>query len=325
MAKKTGKIRSCVIGVGHFGSYHAAKYASLANADLRFLVDTDLSRAKAAAERHGCRAVTDYRAILSEIDAASICVPTAEHYRVAKDCLAAGVHVLLEKPMTADLAQADDLIRLADRRRLVLQIGYLERFALAAAGLDKAIERPLFIECTRLAPFRARSLDVSVVFDLMIHDIDMVLAMTKAPLKAVDAVGAPVLSAFEDIANTRLRFKDGCIANITASRISLKNERKMRIFQANGYISVDFLARKITQIKRPRNTGDTFAAQEALYADTDILKVEIESFLEAIRTRSRPLITGAEGRRALEVAHRIERRLNAHRALLRAQGFSLPT
>jgi predicted dehydrogenase len=232
------------------------------------------------------------------------------------------VHVLVEKPMTADLAQADRLIAESESRGLVLQVGYLERFALAAAGLDKLIDRPLFIECNRLAPFKPRSLDISVVYDLMIHDIDMVLAMNKSPLQSVDAVGAPVLSKLEDIANSRLRFSDGCVANITASRISIKTERKMRIFQADGYLSVDFLARKVNRVKRPMQAGETIQASESSYEQTDTLKAEIESFIAAVRASRKPEITGHDGRRALEVANRIEASLNAHRSLLHDQGFA---
>lgn len=316
------KLRAAVIGVGHFGAYHAEKYASLADAQLVAVADIDAGRAQQIGQRFACPAVTDFRDILKSIDIASVCVPTAQHFDIAMACLEAGVHVLIEKPMTASLPQADQLIAAAEARGLNLQVGYLERFALNAAGLDRLIDRPLFIECNRLAPFKPRSLDISVVYDLMIHDIDMVLAMTQSPLESVDAVGAPVLSKLEDIANTRLRFRDGCVANITASRISVKTERKMRIFQADGYLSVDFLARKVNRVRRLPENGGAFDASESDYAETDTLKAEIESFIASVRANRPPEITGSDGRRAQEVAQRIEESLNAHRLLLQSRGYA---
>lgn len=309
-----GRLRTAVIGVGRFGQHHARKLAALPASDLVAVVDRDPNRAAAVGAELGVPAETDYRELFGRVDAVSVAVPTSAHFEVAHGCLRAGVHVLLEKPMTADLTHADRLIALARRNGLVLQPGYLERFAVAAAGLDRLITRPLFIECHRIAPFQPRGLDISVVYDLMIHDIDTVLALVKAPLIAVDAVGAPVLSGHEDIANTRLRFADGCVANITASRISDKNERKMRVFQPDGYLSIDFLARRVTVIRRA--TAAPFAAAVHDFADEDALKAEIESFLAAVAGTRPPMVTGTDGRRALAAAERIEQSLRGHRAAL---------
>jgi predicted dehydrogenase len=318
-------LRTAVIGVGRFGRFHAQKYAQLPRAELVAVVDADANRAGEVAASLHTEALTDYRQLYGRVDAVSVAVPTAAHFAVARDCLQNGIHVLLEKPMTANLQQADTLIAEAAARRLVLQVGYLERFALIAAGVDGLITRPLFIECSRIAPFQPRSLDVSVVYDVMIHDIDMVLAMVPGRLESVEAVGAPVLSAHEDIANTRLRFADGCVVNITASRISLKSERKMRIFQPDGYLSIDFLARKVSRVRRPAKPGGAFEAQEHQYEDTDVLLAEIASFLAAAAGERPPAISGLEGRRALEAAVAIDESLRAHRARMPDLDFAANT
>jgi predicted dehydrogenase len=298
-------IRTAVIGVGHFGRLHAEKYAGLADARLVAVADADPARAASVAGPLGAEAVTDYRQLLGRVDAVSIAVPTASHFEVARRCLEAGLHCLVEKPITQSLAEADELIRLAGERRLVLQIGHLERFSAARSALEGRIQEPLFIECNRIAPFKPRGTDVSVILDLMIHDIDLILELVKAPMVQLDAVGVPVLGDHEDIANARLVFANGCVANVTASRISFKSERTMRLFQRSGYLRVDFLQHKVTQIRRggPAVEGmPNFLIDEHAFEEHDSLKREIEAFLGAVAGGTPPLVDGAAGRRALETA-----------------------
>ncbi len=315
------QLRTAVIGVGHFGRFHAEKYASLPAARLVGVVDRDQSRAAEVARATGAQAFADHRELFGKVDAVSIVVPTHAHFEVARDCLEAGLHVLIEKPITETLEQADALIALASRRRLVLQVGHLQRFLLQRIGGETLIANPLYIESTRIAPFRPRGTDVGVTLDLMIHDIDLVLACVKAEVVSVDAVGAPVVSSVEDIANTRLRFANGCVANITASRISLKTERKMRIFQRNTYISIDLHNRKLV-VARVGSGKSWFpglppiARTETSFAEGDDLKAEIAGFLDAVASGHEPLVTGEDGRRALETAMKITESLNANLALI---------
>src|SRR5258708_36217551 len=213
-------IRTAVIGVGHFGRLHAEKYAGLSGSKLVAVADENPARAAEIAGAFGVDAVEDYRQLFGRVDAVSIAVPTAQHHPVARSCLEAGLHCLVEKPISESLPQADELIRLARERRLILQVGHLERFSAARAALEGKIQEPLFVECNRIAPFKPRGTDVSVILDLMIHDIDLILELVKAPIVELDAVGVPVLGDHEDIANARLVFANGCVANVTASRIS---------------------------------------------------------------------------------------------------------
>lgn len=303
-------LRTAVIGAGHFGRFHAEKYARSPSSKLIAIVDQDRGRAEEASHRLGTEAQSDYRALFGKVDAVSIAVPTSAHFEVARDCLEHGVHVLVEKPITETLDQADALIALAEQKGLVLQVGHLQRFFLERINVSRFIDRPLYIESTRIAPFKPRGTDVGVTLDLMIHDIDLILAMVKADIVSVDAVGAPVVSSEEDIANTRLRFANGCVATVTASRVSLKTERKMRIFQREAYISIDLHNRKLVSMRK--GTGKSWfpglppiAREEHSFAEGDDLQAEIESFLEACAGEHPPLVTGRDGRRALETAMRI--------------------
>jgi predicted dehydrogenase len=314
-------LRSAVIGCGHFGRYHAEKYARNAAVKLVAVVDSDASRAAETAHKHGARPLGDYRALFGEIDAASIVVPTQAHFEVARACLDAGIHVLVEKPITETLAQADELIRLAAERNRVLQVGHLQRFFLERLNVDGLVRDPLYIESTRIAPFKQRGTDVGVTLDLMIHDIDLILALVRAPVTMVDAVGAPVVSAEEDIANTRLRFANGCVANITASRVSLKTERKMRIFQRDAYVSIDLHNRKLVAMRRGSGKSwfpglPPIDRKETSFGEGDDLAAEIDSFVEAAQTGRVPLVTGEDGRRALETAMRITQSLKESLALV---------
>jgi predicted dehydrogenase len=306
-------IRTAVVGVGYLGKYHAEKYARLDNSRLVAVVDTNATIAAEVAARHGTRALSDYRELLGQVDAVSIAVPTSLHYAVARDFLAHGAHVLLEKPITETIRQADELIELARRNNLILQIGHLERFNAALLALDDIIKEPRFIESHRLSPFKTRATDVNVILDLMIHDIDIILNLVKSELKDIDASGAKVLSSTIDIANARLRFANGCIANVTASRISLKAERKMRIFQSDCYISVDFQNRILS--RHAKGDGESapgvpnIESRETVYQNDDALKSEIVAFLSAVENRTPPLVSGEDGRRALQTATEITRLL----------------
>ncbi len=247
------KLKCAVIGVGYLGKFHAEKYAALPPCELVAVVDADRETALTIAGRHpGCAAYTDYRELLGKIDVASIVVPTSLHFEVARDFLLAGTHVLVEKPITVTVEQADELIRIAKEKGKVLMVGHLERFNPAVMNLDLTHNRPLFIESHRLAPFNPRANDVSVVLDLMIHDIDIILDMVGSEVERIDANGLKVLTNDIDIANARLTFQNGCVANVTASRISTKVERKMRLFLPNAYMSVDFQSRTLSRHTKAR-------------------------------------------------------------------------
>ncbi|MEQ9042522.1 MAG: Gfo/Idh/MocA family oxidoreductase [Alphaproteobacteria bacterium] len=318
------KLRTAVIGVGYFGQFHAEKYARLERSELIAVVDADRERAKTVADKHNVMAVSDFRELFGRVDAVSVAVPTPLHYDIAKAFLEQGVHVLVEKPITENLAQADELVQLAESKGLVLQVGHLERFSAARLGLEGVINQPLFIECNRIASFKPRGSDVSVTLDLMIHDIDMIQHLVKSPLSEVDAAGAPVFSAEEDIANARLHFENGCIANVTASRISTKNERKMRIFQHDAYIMIDFVNKKVLVARKGKGEMlpgvPKIDVEEHSYEEDDILEREIEAFLESAGSNRPPLVSGRDGRLALETALLINESLQLHSSRSEAIG-----
>jgi len=322
----TDRIRTAVIGLGHFGRFHADKYARLAQSQLVGVVDADPARAAEVGRKLKCAPFTDYRALFGKVDAVSVVVPTQMHHEVALACLNAGIHVLVEKPITETLAQADALIRAAAEHKRVLQVGHLQRFLLQRLGADTAIKNPLYIEAVRIAPYKPRGTDVGVTLDLMIHDIDMVLALVQAPVTAVDAVGAPVVSPTEDIANTRLRFANGCVANITASRVSLKTERKMRIFQRDAYVSIDLHNRKYTLLRKGSGKAwfpglPPIDREERSFAEGDDLEAEIAAFLAAVASGTAPLVSGEDGRRALETAMRVTASLTESLERVSASGI----
>ena len=307
------KLRTAVVGVGYLGQFHAEKYAQLPNAELVAVVDADRQRADEIAAKLGSRGVTDYRQILDEVDAVSIVVPTQYHFEVARAFLERGVHVLLEKPITTTLAEADELIRIARERQAVFQVGHLERFNPVVMALDGILTKPGFIESVRIAPFKPRGTDVNVVLDLMIHDIDIIQNIVGSPVKQINSIGAPVFTDEEDIANARIQFMNGCVANVTASRISLKSERRMRIFQPDSYISVDFQNKKLAVFRK--GDGEMFPGvpnvqmEEKSFEQGDALKSEIESFLDSVVSGKPPVVTGEDGRRALETALLINKKL----------------
>ncbi len=298
-------VKTAVVGVGHFGRYHADKHARLPQADLIGVVDICADRARAVASAHGVEAFTDYRDLLGRVDAVSISASTHAHYQIARDCLENGIHVLLEKPMAVTLEEADRLIEIADRQGCVLQVGHLERFSPVRMALDGHIDNPLFVECVRTATYGTREPHVGVILDMMIHDIDLVLDLVRSPIEKIDSVGVPVLSPAEDIAVARIHFDNGCIANITASRISLKTERTMRLYQRDAQITVDFLNRSFTKANISRANALVPIESYREEDGGDSLSLEIESFLDCVLTGRKPLVSGEDGRRALLTALQI--------------------
>lgn len=316
------KLKMGVAGVGHFGKFHAAKIAASPAADLVAVADSDGERARDVAALYGVSGFADPRDMAGLIDAVTIAVPTKAHFEVAQCFLDAGVHVLLEKPITDNLDDARRLVALAEEKNLVLQIGHLPRFSGAAEFLRRHLDNPLFIESLRIAPFKPRGTDVSVVLDLMIHDLDFILSLVRVPIASIDAAGAPVFSDSEDIANARVKFENGCIANITASRISLKTERQMRIFQADAYIAVDFDKRK-TRIVGKKNAGpiagiSDVQMEEESYEEVDELEREIEAFIAAVQGGTPPVVSGQDGLRALEAALSVTDSLSANWDIVQA-------
>ena len=307
-------LSTAVIGVGYLGKFHAEKYARIPGCELVAVADPDRAAGEACATRLGVRAVTDYRELLGTVDAVSIAAPTRLHYPIARDFLDHGAHVLVEKPITTTVAEADELIALAAARGRLIQVGHLERFNPALRAADAILEEPRFIETHRLAPFNPRGTDVDVVLDLMIHDIDIILDIVGSSVARVDASGTPVLTNATDIANARIQFANGCVANVTASRVSLKAERKMRLFQRNSYISLDFQQRTLDVRSRVNTKRDVPAmedirSEQHSYEDGDALRAEITSFVACVRNGRTPLVTGADGRQALATAIEITRQL----------------
>lgn len=308
------RLRAGVIGVGYLGRFHAQKYATLEDVDLVGVVDASRERGEEVAAEVGTTAFTDHRELLARVDLVSIVVPTQYHFTVAKECLEAGCHILLEKPVTQTVAEADELIRMAAERRLVFQVGHLERFNPAILALKGELKNPLFIESHRLAPFKPRGTDVNVVLDLMIHDIDIILNMVPSTVKVVNSVGVPVLSNEVDIANARLQFDNGCVANVTASRASREAMRKIRIFQSDAYISIDYQERKIAIFRKggkglPIPGLPNVTMEEKSFEQGDALLAEIRAFVDAVSTGSAPPVTGEDGKRALELALQINQKL----------------
>ncbi len=299
-------VRVGVIGAGYLGKFHAEKYARMEGVELVGVADVDQERARVVAEENRTRAYSDFNDIADQVDAVSVVVPTTLHFSVGRELLEKGVHLLLEKPMTETLKQADTLIRIADERDLILQVGHLERFNPAVVALNAVIDNPLFIESHRLAGFNERGTEVDVVLDLMIHDIDIILNMVKSRIKAIDAVGVPVVTSRLDIANARLNFENGCVANLTASRISMKNMRKIRVFQKDTYVSVDCAGHDATIIRK-NGQGiplpiPGMSLEHKTFSNVDSLNAELSAFIESVRTGQTPLVSARDGRRALEVA-----------------------
>ncbi len=302
------RIRLGVIGVGYLGRFHAQKYSAMEGIELAGVVDVDKKQADTVAEECSTQAFTDYHEIIDKVDAVSIVVPTIYHHEVASTCLKHGLDIMLEKPMTIDLLEADDLIKIARDKKLILQVGHLERFNPAVLAMLPLLNNPLFIEAHRISTFKNRGTDVDVILDLMIHDIDIILSIIDSPIKDIHTVGAPVITPLTDIANARIVFENGCTANITVSRISMDNMRRMRIFQPGKYLSVDFNKKEVMAIKLKQESTAAIPLPDISkhgFSDQDVLELELKEFIANVRNRTRPTVSGAEGRRALDVALRV--------------------
>lgn len=303
------RTRVAVVGVGEFGRNHARVYREIEEAELVGVVDANPQRSAQIAAEFGCESLPDIPSLAGRVDAVSLAVPTADHSRIGCRLLEMGLDVLVEKPMAATVAEADQLIETARRHRRVLQVGHVERFNPAITAVEKIISRPLFFEVHRLGVFSPRSLDVDVIYDVMIHDLDILLELAASPVTDLRAVGIPVLTDKVDIAHVRLEFASGAVANLTASRISTERVRKLRFFQEHEYISVDFTRRDALRIRVTPATGASgqppFAFEKLPAASEEPLHAELRAFLSAVCTRSTPRVDGAAGRRALELADRV--------------------
>jgi predicted dehydrogenase len=324
MTVSSPPIRVGIAGAGHFGRYHALKVAASDKAVLVGVFDPDTERAKTVGWEAGAPDMA-FDVLLPTIDALIIAAPAEAHHELAAAALSAGKHVLVEKPITATLEQADELSALARDSSLILQVGHLERFSAAYRALSERTRSPVYIEAVRIAPFKPRGTDVSVILDLMIHDLDLVLALIDSPIESVEAVGAPIASAFEDIANARLRFANGAVATITASRVSIRTERRMRIFARDTYLAADFQTRKLTVIGRgigqpvPGVAG--FGIEEASWEDHDSLAAEHAAFYASISGGAPVLVDAAAGRRALAAALAVAKAMTESRARMVAGGL----
>ena len=301
------KLRIAVIGVGHLGKHHARILSTLPGALLVAVVDTNRSRADEVAAGSGTRAVYDAHEIIGQVDAVTIAVPTEKHLEIALPFLTSGVPALVEKPMARSLSEADEMIAAAATSGAALAVGHTERFNPAVDTARSLLSDPRFIEVHRLGTFPERSLDIDVVFDLMIHDLDVVLSLVHAEVVSIEAVGVPVLTGRVDIANARLRFANGCIANVTASRISRDRVRKIRFFQPMAYLSIDYAAQKVEMWKLVRGPGlmPSIQGGEVDVPNEEPLKRELADFVDAVVSKRAPLVDGAQGRRALALAQRI--------------------
>jgi predicted dehydrogenase len=303
-------MRVAVVGVGHLGQHHARIYHAMEGVTLVGVADTRRERAEEIAAKYGVRALTDSRSLLDEADAVSIAVPTVAHLEVAAPFLERGKAVLVEKPLAASLDEADQLLALADRHGAVLAAGHTERFNPAVEVARPLIANPRFVEVHRLGTFPERSLDIDVIFDLMIHDLDLLLAFVGSEVTSVEAVGVNVLTPRTDIANARIRFASGCVANLTASRISRDRVRKIRFFQHNTYVSVDYAAREVEAYRLvPKDGRPAIEGGRLPVADDEPLRRELADFVDAARTRRAPCVTGRAGRDALALATRVAEKM----------------
>jgi len=305
---KQDKLRVGVIGVGHLGEYHVQKYKDIPNAELVGLVDTNPDRADEIARRYNTRAYEEHHQILGMVDAVSLAVPTEMHFEVAKDILSEGVHLLIEKPITYELEPADTMINMAREKDLVFQVGLIERFNPAVVKMESLLNRPVFIESHRMNEFTTRGIDVDVVLDLMIHDLDIILHNVPSGIRELHAVGMSVITGKTDVANVRIVFENGTVANLTASRVSNKTLRKIRVFQPDAYLSVNCLKREISVIKLDVEVKDLkdfpqlITSDKSKFPGRDPLADEIASFVNAVINRSEPVVSGEDGRTALNVA-----------------------
>ncbi len=300
-----------VVGVGYLGQFHAEKYANMEGVELVGVVDIDATRSKEIAQRYRTQAFLHHGHLFDKVQAVSIAVPTLLHYPIARDFFSQGIDVLLEKPISQTLEEADELIGLAESKALVFQVGHLERFNGALTALEGIVQSPVYVEAHRLSPFPGRGTDVNVILDLMIHDIDILLSLVDSKVERIDAMGIPILTPHSDIANAWFEFENGCRANLTVSRVSAEKARRMLIFLPNGTLSIDYLAqkgsftRKVAQDETPE-----MVTEEIPITRVDSLEAEILAFLQSVRDRRRARVSGRDGKRALEVALRIIREID---------------
>ena len=304
------KIKVAVIGVGYLGKFHAEKYKINKKVDLVGVVDSNKERRTEVSKKLNVLEFSNYKEVLSKVDAVSIAVPTNLHYEIGKIFLENGKHVLLEKPFTSTLAQAKTLGKIADSKKIILQIGHLERFNKAFLKLENIIQRPLFIECNRISPFKIRGTEVDVIMDLMIHDLDIILKLNKSNIKNIQAKGIKVLTNKADIANARITFENGCICNLSSSRISEKVERKTRIFQKNAYFSIDYQTNRLdTYTKESNKSVQSIKRKSYQYENNDSLKKEIESFIDCVKSKKSPIVSSKDGINALKYALQISNKI----------------
>jgi predicted dehydrogenase len=329
------RLRVGVVGVGHLGDHHTRILSQSPHAELAGVNDADAEKGRSAAQKYGTRHYEDLDDLLKKIDAVSLVVPTTAHFRLARTILEQGKDLLVEKPITETVEQAEELVKLAGSKNLILQVGHIERFNPAFLAAEERRPDPRFIESHRLAQFSPRGTDVAVILDLMIHDIDLILSLVRSPVRDIQAAGVPIIAESQDICNARLTFENGCVANTTASRISARALRKMRLFQKDAYVSLDFLAKSVeiyklvgadqlAQEEKEKESvvgkipvdqaGKTIVYQRPKVTDHDMLTAEIESFLDAVGKRTTPKVTGEHGKRALQVALEIKKKAEAHQA-----------
>ncbi len=308
------KIKIGVVGVGYFGQFHAEKYAHINDVELVGVVDVDISRARDIAKRYQTQSLFHHADLFNKVQAVSIAVPTPFHYPLTKDFFLRGVDVLLEKPISSTLEEADELIGLARSKGLIFQVGHLERFNGALSGLKERVRNPRFIESHRLGPFSGRGAEVDVVLDLMVHDIDIILSLVNSEVKELQAVGIPFITRYPDIANARIEFENGCTASLTASRISEEKIRKTRIYQSEGIFSIDYLSQKLSFSKKGGSLGKEkipeMVMEEIPVKKTDLLENEIHSFLQSVRDRKEARVSGLDGKRVLGVALQIIQKID---------------
>ncbi|MBI5044218.1 MAG: Gfo/Idh/MocA family oxidoreductase [Nitrospirae bacterium] len=315
------KIKVGVIGVGYLGEHHARVYSQLKGVELVGVVDVNKNRADEIARKINTRAYYDYRDIIKLVDAVSIVVPTRLHYKIADEFLNKGVDILLEKPITITVSEADKLIKKAKAKRLILQVGHIERYNSAVMALEPVIDRPRYIESRRFGPFADRVSDVDVILDMMIHDIDIILSLVDSDIKSINATGVSVMTSHNDIANAHIEFTNGCVANLTVSRMSMDKLRKISIYQPETYITIDYKEQEIILHKRIWNRINNRMIPEISTENIDLikeepLKAELASFIESVKTRKKPIVSGIEGRKALEVALKVLKDAKKRRLLL---------
>ena len=308
------KIKLGVVGVGYFGQFHAEKYAKIKEVELVGVVDVNISRAGDIAKRYRTQPFDHHADLFNKVQAVSIATPTPFHYSMAKDFFLQGIDVLLEKPISNTLEEADELIGLAESKGLIFQVGHLERFNGALSGLMGRVQHPWFIESYRLGPFSGRGADVDVILDLMVHDIDILLSLMKSKVRQFQAVGIPILTSTSDMAHVRIEFENGCTASLTASRVSDEKIRKTRIFQRDGIFTINYLSQTLSLSKKGASLEEgqipEMVTEEIPVQKTDLLEAEIHSFLQSVKDRKSARVSGLDGKRALELALQIVQKIN---------------